>query len=518
MKTTLIFFVLLSVLYQPVALAQAADIAIDWGPLRKERDQNFNEIIGLDGDVFYTISSDEKGMFNRNSADDYVIKGIDIKTKAIKFSRVLNNFEFQGSKARYKKAYVRPGGGVVLYFDVYDGRNDKKMVIYRTMDEKGKFGPSELLETVEAYKRSEGGFQVFTSRDSTKLVVYSDVPTERNEQEEFRVKVMDRDHQIIWERSIILPYTDRYFTVLDQALSNKGELFILGFSEPDRKKGEKKERNASNEDYRMYRIYKDEAIVEFDLDLDDKYVNDASIHADYIENMVAIPGFYSDQYQGYMKGAFFITITQDELEPVTSSLQEFGKEFMMNFMSERKAEKGREISNFDFKHFISRTDGGAIVVAERNYVVVTSSYVNGVYTETRTYYSEDIIVINIDPDGNIEWSSVVPKKQRLGGPYYLSYLLMVDGTNVHFIYNDDSKNLPRYGTDDKLKYMSNVKKSSAIIATVDQDGSVTKDVLFHNKQFKALLVPKKSYQASKDKLILYAVRKDESRFGTVEMR
>ncbi len=514
MRCLNIMFLLIAVLSIQKLTSQVTDIDIDWGPISRDKDMDFDEIVGTYNNMFFAVSIGE----SKRSKNDFSIRGIDMKTKAVKFNRTVEDFEFKGEEAIYEAGFVTPAGKVVLYFNVYDNRNDRRILIYRELDSRGKMQPAKELTSVPAERKSEGSFEILTSRDSSLMAVYGDIPADRKENEVFKVQVLDRDHNEIWNQSIVLPYTNKYFTVLDQALTNKGELFILGYSEPDRSKGERKSRNSSNKDYKLYRLAKDEDIVEFDLNLDEKYVSDASIHADYFENMIAIPGFYSDSYEGAMKGAFFFTVNQSNLEVITSNSQAFSKEFMMNFMSEKRADKGKEIGSFDFMHFIRREDGGAVVVAERNFVVVTQhTNANGGFTTHTTYHSHDIIVVNINPEGDIEWSSVVPKKQALGGRYYLSHMLMVDENRLHFIYNDNQKNIERYGTDDKLSYMSNVKKSMAIIATVENDGSVSHDLLFHNKSYKALLVPRKSYQVSNSSVILFAVKKDDSRFGTMHL-
>lgn len=506
------------------AKAQAPDITVDWGPIMKSSDMDFDQIIGTHDGNFYTFGTPThtglfKGVRSLLAKREYNVSCYGMDNHRMRYKKLMEDFEYRGNNAVFKKAMISPEGEVVMYFVSHDKKADKKYLLTRSMDTKGRFSKPEVLTTLDAKRRNEGSFTIHTSKDSTLLLVYADPPYERKEKEKFEVMVMDRAHNLVWEKSVVLPYTDKYFTLKDVTITNQGDVFVLGFSEPDKKKGEKRKRRASNEDWMLYRLNKDEeGITEYDLDLDDQFVKSASIASDFGDGKMAIAGFYTDDRRGGVGGSFFYTIDQTSLDPITTSLHEFDKEFLKNFMSDRRAEKGKDLYNYRFRDFIRRDDGGAVVVAEQYYVIVhTTTSSNGVTTTTYTYHYNDLIVLNINPDGGIKWASHVPKQQSSSndGGYYSSYLLLVEDDKLHFIYNDHRKNADRLAEGRDIKGMGNPRKAMAVISTIEADGTVVYDQLFRNKDFEAILVPKKSYQADQSQVLMVGEKGKKSRFGTM---
>ncbi len=503
--------------------AQAPDISIDWGPISKEDDVDYTEMIGADDEFFYTYGTKQDGLLTRLLKTTYTIKKYSRKTYRPVWTREIDKFEYKDNKVVYRRSRL-DGDQVHLYFDVYDNKNDRKYLVYRTLDEKGRVGPVQELDQIEAKRRIHSDFVIHTSEDSSKILVYANPPFEKKEDEKFKVKVVDNAHQTLWEKEILLPYNDKYFELLNQAVTNDGDVFIVGYSTPDKTKGEKKKRKAPNRSYKLFRVSENENdILEYDLSLDDEFVQSVAVSADFGNGTMGIVGFYGDDSYTGINGSFFITIDQKTLEVATVSTQPFTKEFLTNFMSERKAEKGKELREFTFRDLIRRKDGGAVIIAEQYYVRVVTSNMGGVgvgmggTTTTYYYYYNDLIVLNIAPDGQIEWSSYVPKEQvsTNDGGFFSSYLLLVESPRLHFIYNDDRRNLERLAEGKDVKTMSKPKKSVAVITTVGQDGQPEYDQLFRNKDYSAILVPRKSYQVSDDEVIIYGIKGKKSRFGTM---
>lgn len=507
--------------------AQAPDIVVDWGPIMKSKEIDFDQVIGVQGDDFYTFGTPtHTGMFSGMKAlmskREYNVSCYDMKKMRMKYKKVMEDFEYKGNNAYLEETMINPSGEIDLYFIAYDRKAERKYLVFRTMDNNGRFSPAKELASITATRRHKGDFTIKTSKDSTLLLVYADPPYERKGDEKFELKVFDRSHNLIWERGIVLPYTDKYFKLSETTITNDGDVFVLGFAEPDKSKGERRERRASNEYWKLYRIAQNENdIIEYDLDLADKFVSSVAINADFGQGMMGIAGFYTDKRRGGIGGSLFYTIDQKSLDPVTTSLREFDKTFLLNFMSERKARKGKDLKGFKFREFIRREDGGAVVVAEQHQVVVTThTNANGVTTTTYTYYYNDLIVLNINPDGNVEWASHVPKTQvtKNDGGNYSGYLLIVEENRLHFIYNDHRKNADRIAKGKDPKNMGRVSKAMAVIATVEADGKVVYDQLFRNKDFAAILVPRRSHQASRNEVIMFGEKGSKSRFGNLKFQ
>lgn len=514
---------LIAILFSIQVYSQAPDIVVDWGPELKSKDVDFDFIIGSTGDHFYTYGEESRKGFKMFSKPELNVSYFDQKRFRPKFKKVLEDFEYKGENANFMKAYVKPNGDAVLYFDVYHSKDDMRYLVSRTVDDRGRFGRVEELSSVVAEKSSESNFEIRTSKDSTKLLVYANPPYERKENEKFRVQVFTREHELIWEKQVVLPYTDKYFNLIGRTITNAGDVFILGYALPDKSKGERKDREKSNEAYKLYRISQNEEdIVEFDLGFDDRFIANSTISSDFGDGKMAIAGFYTDDRKSGKKsgieGSFFYTIDQQTLEATTTSFEKFSIDFMKHFMSERRAEKDRDLFDFKFRNLIRREDGGAVMIAEQSYRVQhTTTSANGVTTTYYTYHNYDIIVVNINPDGTISWSAHVPKKQVTSsdGGMYSSYLLVVEDQKLHFIYNDHKKNADRLEEGRDLKTMTNPRKAMAVVSTVEGDGKVYYDQLFRNKDFNAILVPRRSHQVNDRNILIFGEKRSKCRFGKI---
>ncbi|MEQ9261827.1 MAG: hypothetical protein RLP14_01565 [Owenweeksia sp.] len=524
MKKFICALALLSPLF---TFSQASGIAVDWGPLTKSKDLSFYTIIGSDGTSFYTFGMDNEKAYEKIKEDTYHVKKYHNQSFKTEYDVVYDDFEYKGEPAIYKHSWLR-GNTPHLFFTVYNSDLDKKFLILSILDEKGRKKPPIEIASVKAKRRSDGAFNISTSQDSSKVLIYAEQPYLKGEPEKLGLTVLDHEYNLLWEKMVTLPYTDRYFDISDWSVTNTGDIFIAGYATPNRRKGERRERDSPNEDYKLFQVSKDkEDILEYELGLNDKYVSSTSVLCDFDNNTMVITGFYSDKNVDRVGGTYFITINQNTLEPIIAINEPFTKEFLLNFLPERRVEKNHDLYNYKFRDFIRRDDGGVMIVAEQYYKEVisqVSSSFNGVPTGVQTadvyYYRNDIIVLNISPSGSVDWASHIPKEQASvnDGGFFSSYLLLVEKNRLNFIFNDNPKNLDRLREGKRLRGMGSPLRSTAIIATVDENGKVTREAFFKSKEVSATLVPGKSHQINYDSALLYGMRKSKSRFGVMKFR
>lgn len=506
---------------------QAQDVDLQWGPLLKTKNNNFNRIIGNDENYFYSMGQEGRTsvVYLRAKKDLYITqfsRADHTKQREVK----IDAFEYSGDEASPFKAWIL-NGTINVFYTAFNSKEDQKFLLLRQANMEGDISEPIVLGQINTSKRhSQGKFDVRLSSDSSKVLVHFDLPYQKGQPELFALKVFDTNFKELWRKEVSLPYRDKYFEVKDYSLSNNGDVFVIGYAKPDRSKGEKRKRKESNEFYKIFKVSSNvDDFVEYDLSLDDKFIDDLGIRTDLGENLIGIAGLYSEKKRNLAGGSFFITLEQSSFELKTKNFREFTTEFRANFMSERKAKKGRDISNFVFRNFIRRKDGGAVIVAERYFVVTTTStimHANGGSSmqTTTTYHYNNIMVLNINPDGTIEWASQIPKYQSVGFsiPLYVSYMVLVDEDRLHFIYNDHRKNLERKAKGKDIKSMGSLKKSVAVISTVDANGEVSYDQLFSNKDFNAILDPSRSYQIDDSEVIIFGVKGKKSRFGTIKFQ
>jgi hypothetical protein len=221
-------------------------------------------------------------------------------------------------------------------------------------------------------------------------------------------------------------------------------------------------------------------------------------------------------------------------------LKAFDFEFLTSYMRPKEIEKARkaertgddkrkaELYNFALDDLILRNDGGAVLVAEQFYVYEDQEFDNfGVgfnrfgnpnnAVRTNYFYNyNDIIVVNIRPTGEIEWTARIPKKQETvnDGGYYSSYAMSIQPTGLYFLYNDNARNF-----DDKKPgriYNFSGNDSVMTVAQIQKDGNVTIFPIFDKNGSGAIIRPKICEQIGKKEMAIYGERGKYFQFGSLK--
>jgi hypothetical protein len=244
-------------------------------------------------------------------------------------------------------------------------------------------------------------------------------------------------------------------------------------------------------------------------------------------------GFYSTRGTWSIRGTFFVTLDRETKEVLQKSFKEFDEDFMTMYMTDKEEKKAKkkadkkdkelEMYEYDLSEIVLRDDGGAVLIAEQYYMYVTthtSTDANGNSHTTYTYHyiHNDIIVVNMDSNGEIDWAVKIPKRQHTtnDGGFYSGYGMTVQEDKMYFIYNDNGKNL-FLQEGEKIHNFTPRKDFLVMIATVGIDGSVERETLFPIDKKDILLAPQESIEFD-DKLFLYAQRRKNYKYGRVDIQ
>jgi hypothetical protein len=131
---------------------------------------------------------------------------------------------------------------------------------------------------------------------------------------------------------------------------------------------------------------------------------------------------------------------------VTKSFNEFEIDFITQNMTEKLKKKTKkreakgkdvELYQYDLDNIVLKDDGGAILVGEQFFIrVVTTTDAQGNVRTTTHYYYNDIIVISINPKGEIDWTEKIAKRQHTinDNGYFSSYAMAVNEDKINFIF------------------------------------------------------------------------------------
>lgn len=378
--------------------------------------------------------------------------------------------------------------------------------------------PKEIAKVEIKNARQAPDFSFLLSKDDSKLLVQHNFPFEKYNNEKFSFTVYNSAFDVKWKKEIELPYKDKMFKVNDYILDDSCNVHILSQITPEIEKGDNQLKGVPNNNYLIISYFpKENKIKEMDINLDQKWVSSVTLDIAPSGDLVAA-GFYSNTRYFSIGGTFYLRIDDTTRAVTAQGLKAFEKDFLLEFMPEKKVKKGKELNDFYFDHFLIREDGSALMVAEQYYMITNYYWDPYLYTYNYTYqyYYNDIILVNIEANGSISWTKKIPKKQLSAndGGYYSSYAFGSDGKKACIVFNDNLGNLElRKKGEAPVKTMFKPSKSQAIKVTVDEKGNENYQAVYSDNDDKLILRPKFFFENESGSLILMGTRASEFKFG-----
>ncbi|MBX2843342.1 MAG: hypothetical protein KTR26_16340 [Flammeovirgaceae bacterium] len=512
-------------LFLATGFATAQRVNTQWGPTQKKIKKH-----ALISDI---VDSNELGVFAIMEADPGFFS-----TSIFSFSSPKPAMlQLYDEKMMLKKAvpienrigneflvflFAQSMNGKIFTFSSQPSQQARKNFLFvqefdmETMKSEGP--PKKIAESGLKNRNNFGEYSSELSRDRSKFMIWNSEVYVRGENEKFSIQVFDEKMEELWQKNITIPYSDKLFEIDNYRVDNRGNAYILGVEY----KGKLKERRRGKPNY-QYKILsyksKGDDFQEYTVSLKDKFITDLNFRINDDGDIICA-GFYSEKGTTSIKGTCFLKIDAQSKKIVKQGFNEFDNKFLSEFMSYRKANKGdKELYRYNIDHIILRSDGGALLVAEQFYVRVYSSYDQrtGMTDYTYYYYYNDIIVLNINPDMSIEWATRIPKRQKTAndGGYFSSYVHGIQGGKIHFIYNDNIKNIKNNNPNSTAYF--NGKKSVVVLASVDKEGQMKRRLVSSNRAENIICRPKSCEQITDNEILIYGEKRKSYKLGLVEL-
>jgi hypothetical protein len=305
-----------------------------------------------------------------------------------------------------------------------------------------------------------------------------------------RVIVMDTNLVSIYKKDIEIPVAASLFVPLDFLLTNNGSFFTLGIHYTTEKK-------VREPDQSYYELYGYNRLLDRPVNAairsDSRFLTDVGMTSDNINTSIVVAGFYSDKTTYSTAGVFYYALTEDSLRETKTIHTPFSGTYLQKFLGEPK--ENRELVNYSIDRLIVRKDGGVAIVAESVYKTSRSyfDYYMQAFISHIYYHYGNVMVLSINPDGNILWNNVITKDQNSVDDegLFSSYFCAVTGGRLALVYN---------------KYVE--ENSSVLLTSISATGAQRTDVLF-NEVEKISLVVQTAKQVSDDRVIVPAFRQDK---------
>ncbi len=518
---------------------------INWGNEYAEpNNTRSTKVIGLRPDGFYLLR--QKVLNNPEARPRAWVEFYDNDMNLKK--SIEQELKYKGKQRDFEDVIYL--GGELYLLTSFNNSAKKKNYLFKQQISSRSLIPSKNLdmicETDARNKEAEGSFGSHISKDSSHLLIYNDLPYKRNEPEQFGFRVFDKNFELVWEKDIVLPFPDNQFTVEEYQVDDFGNVHLLGVLYTDAAKWRR--RGSPTYQYIILSYLENgEREMEYRVGIDNRFVTDLTFRPTKKGELIC-SGFYSAKGTYSIKGACYFRLDPSSGEVSNSNYQPFEFDFLTEFMSEKNRDKARaaearndtrrsaELFNYSLDELITRSDGGAVLVAEQFYIEEDRfnnfndpygwgwgyyPYSPWAYSRYRNnfqvdyYYNyNDIIVVNIRPTGEIEWSARIPKRQetRNDGGYYSSYAMSIVRDKLFFVYNDNARN---FGSGQKPNRIFNYNGNDSVIsvAQINMQGEVTTYPLASNRDVGVISRPKMCKQIGKREMAIYGERGRGYRFG-----
>lgn len=374
------------------------------------------------------------------------------------------------------------------------------------------------MGTFEAVKRSnQSSVGYGFSKDSTKILMFGNNAYRKNENEMYYIKVLDDNMQVLWNKTISLPYKDKYVSVEDELVTNEGKVGVLikhydqeVTKEAIRKDGEK----VPSYKTKLLVYDKDNANPsEYVLEIGNKFVHTLQLADDNISNLLLF-GLYKEKNNGYITGFFTVIFDKQTNTVTTRNLNQFPQSLVEQIKidkqgSDKESDPGLS-KVFRLSDVVERENGSKDFILEYSsevYVPSRSTYVNGVWQKTTPdywlYNYGDIIDINLKTDGKFVIARI-PKLQTSTDIRYFSNFKALSYKNKLLVfYNDDDDNIDR-DIEKKPDPLHKFNKSVFVMGVIGENGEVSREILFRNKDNKLTTATRECMRIDKNRIGLYA--------------
>ena len=277
---------------------------------------------------------------------------------------------------------------------------------------------------------------------------------------------IDANLNIKWRKDIMPSFSNNDFDLKEVASLNGNDIGIL-VSIKDK---------GSDQKYRYVTVYYNKTTgSQFEAPMNlggGKLIDGINFDMDDAGNPVAA-GMYKNDGEKGLYGTFGFRIEANSGRILASASTEFTKDFLTNFISEKKADKGKGVPTLIVNEIYMTADNDIIITAERfSTITYTSGGMNGMSSSTTTYSYKDVVLAKIDGKTcQTQWVVILPKKQETINNLRESYGFTIQGNTIYVAFDDSRKNAdmdPKVFTEDadKLKTANLDDNGKNLVMTV----------------------------------------------------
>ncbi len=377
----------------------------------------------------------------------------------------------------------------------------------------------ELDTTQIGFAANNKIYTVLSSEDKSRIIVFKINSRDRHQYKLATALFDDKLNELKRSRMAI-DMEERNDYLGEFNLDNAGDLVFTKYYRSNAD-------NISN-GYFIIKYAQADSLSWHKLNVDKNNLDEIRIKVDNANQRYFLTSFYYKERRGNIEGLYYYVWDKQSQGPVLENLAAFSDEL-------RKEAKGESNSKMAFndyfiKNIITRKDGGFLISAEAFYTTSRFNswnrydylyrysylspfdyyyyypYYNNSWGNSRwgnqnvRYHADNIALLSFDKNGKMEWNDVIVKSQFDDeSDEQLSYMLMISGGQLHFLFNQLEK---------RAQLLNDY--------SADPDGKMTRNPTLKNLDRGYTFMPKFGKQVSAKQAIIPCLYKNYICFAKVD--
>jgi hypothetical protein len=425
----------------------------------------------------------------KNNEGSFVVKKPVGVSHNITLERYDDNMKLWKSRAFYTKKdeyyaeAVLTSHGIQLFGVTHDREKKEIQVRLQYVDFKlESFGTDSLLFTFPDGEFNEKYLQVYKAKSSSSvLFLYTTQSVEIPSQFNF---VLIDTAGVKLQSGLFNINIETKYDIDDVAYLDDRVVMLV-------REDVKKKQTKQGFQYTLcYGRYGDANFAQTSLFNDSFVVTDGKLKADYRNNDIVFGGLYELRDSGYAKGYSLwrygssTTLWERHVFPNSVIADMAGKTARL-----------RGLYNLRVGDILLRKDGGFIITCEEYQETREAIADMAMYGISQTnfryyYYFQNMLLLSVNPDGDIQWHSILRKDQVSVNDdgVYSSYALAAMADKIVYVYNDLSR-----------------KDWNLSLYEVNADGTVNNRIIIKAQDYDARLMPQYGEQLSYNEIIIPAM-------------
>ena len=391
--------------------------------------------------------------------------------------------DFKGETGLLQYIMLNKTGAVIFYLS-----QDKKYSVLLAQPVNSKFieiGKPLVIDTI--YDRKDliaQNLRFKPSVDQSYLMIYYPYFT-GNTLASAKFICVDRSLKARYNKTIPLNRDEKAIEDAKSLIDNNGNTYFI-LKADSKADGNLFDvfRLGGNDDFNMYSISTEKALF-----------GDPNFEIDNRNGNLVMNAFYNDDKKAeeVAHGFFYTSYNPGTGALLKTGYTPFNQDFIKELTGRATTDKAK-LYTFTIRKAVLRNDGGSLILAESfirdtREIPIQVGFQPGFgnYHTAYVYQFNDLIAFSINPQGDVEWHSVMKKKQSSedDNGIYSSFLTINEKDKLRFLYLDEIA-------------------SSGVLNqyTLGSDGKVDRKAVMNQEEKDVMLLPKSGRQVAPNEVVI----------------